>query len=262
MTASNFERALSLVLGHEGGFVNHPADPGGATNKGITQRTYDAWRRSRGEVTRDVRKVTAAEVSAIYRRQYWDVVRGNDLPAGVDYAVFDYAVNSGPSRSIKDLQRVVGSRADGAMGANTLAAVMEEDSMTIIEALCTRRMAFLKSLKHWSTFGKGWTRRVNAVRDGALDMAESRQPVKLLKDTGGSTKADPADVAMSKTPEAAAGALTGTGAAGAAVSEVAQQLTPLTDFSDVIKWAFVGLMLIGVTLTVATLLWRFKERAE
>lgn len=263
MAASTFPDALKLVLAHEGGYVNHPKDPGGATNFGVTQRTYNAWRKSQGQPTNDVRKIGPDEVAAIYKRQYWDAVRGDDLPPGLDYAEFDYAVNSGPSKAVKDLQRIVGSRADGIMGANTLAAVLRREPAGIVRELCDRRMAFLKSLKHWPTFKKGWTRRVNDVRAKALAWAsEAPPPPDIEIDDAPITapKADPADVAVSKTPEAIGGAITGTGAAGGVISETAQQLSPYTELSEIIKYAFLALMLAGVGLTVWALIRRMKDR--
>lgn len=167
-----FDEALSLVLVHEGGYVNHPADPGGATNKGITQATYNVWRTRNGQPKQNVRKITDAEVAAIYRRDYWGKVRGDDLPAGVDYAVFDFAVNSGPSRAARFLQRIVGVDDDGVIGPITLAAVQAMPPGGIIVDLCDARLAWLKQLSTWNTFGRGWSRRVNEVEVKAVRMAD------------------------------------------------------------------------------------------
>lgn len=162
----NIEMAMEWMLAHEGGYVNHPADPGGATNRGVTQRVYDMYRRRQKQSPRSVRAITPDEVAEIYKAQYWDAVRGDELPSGVDYAVFDYAVNSGPKRAVMELQRVVGAGVDGIIGMETLGKAQEMDPFDLIEALCTRRMAFLRSLKHWKTFGRGWTARVMGVKDG------------------------------------------------------------------------------------------------
>lgn len=168
-----FETVLPWVLIHEGGYVNHPKDPGGATNKGVTQRTYDRWRRLRKLPQRDVRSIEDAEVTAIYRQQYWDKVAGDDLPAGVDYAVFDFAVHSGPARAIKFLQRALGftgDDVDGVLGIRTLSAVQAvNDRAALIQRLCEARLAWMKGLKTWSTFGKGWTRRVMGEHAGTQD---------------------------------------------------------------------------------------------
>ncbi|MBB95568.1 MAG: hypothetical protein CML68_13385 [Rhodobacteraceae bacterium] len=163
-----FQRALPKILMHEGGYVNHPADPGGATNKGITQNTYTAWLRAQGRAYQSVKAITDADVAAIYRRNYWDAVSGDDLPSGVGYCVFDAAVNSGPRRAAEWLQQAVGADPDGAIGPITLAAVADSDNAKTINAMCDNRMAFLKRLRHWPTFKNGWTRRVSEVREQSL----------------------------------------------------------------------------------------------
>lgn len=166
----NFSKALALVLAHEGGFVNHPADPGGATNRGVTQAVYDGWRGARGLSKQSVRHITNAEIEAIYRRDYWDKIRGDDLPGGVDYAVFDFAVNSGVARAIKYLQTAVGVGADGIIGPKTLAMVQHHERARLIESICTARLNFLKGLGTFKTFGRGWTRRVEEVQAKACGM--------------------------------------------------------------------------------------------
>lgn len=165
---SDFPEILKWVLVHEGGWADHPADPGGQTMKGVTQRVYSAYRERHGLPVRSVREIEDDELVAIYRRQYWDVVRGDDLPAGLDYAVFDFAVNSGPGRAAKFLQALLGVDQDGQIGERTLAALNGTDTATLIVKLCDDRLAWLKRLPTWKTFGRGWTTRVNGVRDGAL----------------------------------------------------------------------------------------------
>ncbi|ACL58788.1 glycoside hydrolase family 108 protein [Methylobacterium nodulans] len=167
MAASSFDRALSLVLAHEGGYVDHPDDPGGPTNLGVTLGTLSAVL-GRPATRAEVKALTPAKVAPIYRARYWDAVRGDELPAGVDYAVFDFAVNSGPARAAIALQRLVGVADDGVIGAVTLAAVARTDQRWLVTALCDRRLTFLRSLKGWPTFGKGWTKRVAGVRTDAL----------------------------------------------------------------------------------------------
>lgn len=164
-----FASVLPLVLKHEGGYVNHPNDPGGETNKGITWRTYAAWRRSQGLPEQSVRHITDSEVRAIYKAQYWDAVRGDDLPAGLDYAVFDFAVNSGPARAAKFLQRQIGVPQDGVIGSHTLSAI-PADTIGLVRSLCDARLAWLRTLRHWGTFGRGWTARVLDVKEVAAGM--------------------------------------------------------------------------------------------
>lgn len=166
---ANFDKSLALVLVHEGGYVNHPKDPGGATNRGVTQAVYDAYRKTRGKAAQSVKFISDDEVNAIYKFQYWDRVQGDLLPAGLDYAVFDFAVNSGVGRASKYLQAVLGVAQDGQIGARTLAAITNPSNA--INALCDRRMSFLRNLRTFLTFGKGWTRRVTDVRKHALEMA-------------------------------------------------------------------------------------------
>ncbi len=150
----------------EGGYVNHPRDPGGATDRGITQATYDAWNRAGKRPLKPVRGITKAEAEDIIAFQYMDPVRFDDLPSGLDYAMADYAVNSGPARAVRELQRIVGVEADGVMGVRTLAALRRFDDEQLITTLCLKRMAFLRGLKTFDTFGKGWTARVMGARDG------------------------------------------------------------------------------------------------
>ena len=156
----NYPQALKQVLKYEGGYVDHPKDPGGPTNKGVTQAVYDNWRKSQNLSIQSVRAIADSEVAAIYRQEYWDRVRGDDLPSGVDFAVFDYAVNSGVSRAAKTLQAVVGVTQDGVIGPATIQATKTYVAMSITN----RRLAFMQSLSIWSTFGKGWSARIADVK--------------------------------------------------------------------------------------------------
>jgi len=150
MSRDNFAACLAHTLRYEGGYVNNPLDPGGKTNKGITQRTYDGWRSKQGLYHRDVRFIDDKEVQAIYRRDYWDAVKGDDLRPGVDLAVFDYAVNSGVGRALTALKLATG--------------------LHLADSVCDQRMAFLRGLRTFPTFGKGWTARVKDVRTVAATM--------------------------------------------------------------------------------------------
>lgn len=167
----NFAPSLALVLQHEGGFVNDPRDPGGATNKGVTQHVYDDWRRSQGLGPRSVKSLEQSEVEAIYRKLYWDAVRGDDLPSGVDYATFDFAVNSGPMRAARYLQRAVGAAEDGQIGPLTIAAVNAKPVCQTITMLCAERLAYLGQLSTFDRFGRGWSARVGDVSRVAAEMA-------------------------------------------------------------------------------------------
>jgi len=166
----NFDAALEHVLQHEGGYVNHPRDPGGCTNLGITLATYRAHIR-RGGTCADVRRLSRSEAARVYRRKYWDLVQADALPAGVDYAVFDFAVNSGPARAAKFLQRLLGVARDGIVGPITIEAAESHDPAALVRELCDRRLSWLQRLRHWRTFGRGWRRRVQGVRRVGLEWA-------------------------------------------------------------------------------------------
>jgi lysozyme family protein len=167
---SNFEACLAEVLKHEGGYVDHPADPGGATNRGVTKK---AWEEYVGhEVTKDdIKALTVEDVTPFYRKRYWDACKCDNLHGGVDYVVFDVAVNSGPGRAAKFLQEAVGVTADGSIGPRTLAAANDFGPNLIINKMCDRRESFYRSLPTFPTFGKGWLSRCEDVRKKALGMA-------------------------------------------------------------------------------------------
>jgi lysozyme family protein len=166
----NFDEALKAMLHHEGGFVNHPADPGGMTNLGVTKKVWEEWVGHQVD-EKAMRALTPEIVGPMYKAKYWDKIRGDDLPAGVDYAVFDAAVNSGPGRAAKWLQSCVGAEPDGGIGPKTLAAVAKFDPAELVDDYSKRRLAFLMDLPHWPTFGKGWGRRVADVGKTGMDMA-------------------------------------------------------------------------------------------
>jgi lysozyme family protein len=169
---NNFNLCLQLLLQHEGGFVNHPSDPGGMTNLGVTARVWEEWVGHPVD-EKQMRALTPEIVAPLYRKKYWDACRADDLISGVDYCVFDVAVNSGVGRAIKLLQSVVGATPDGGYGSITAALVKkaeEENTAGLIAKYSNTRIQFLKSLKTWPTFGKGWERRVNEVEDEALKM--------------------------------------------------------------------------------------------
>lgn len=168
MAHGNFPPVLAITLKHEGGFVDHPDDPGGATNKGITIGTFRRYRP--GASVSDLRAISGADVERIYRDGYWTPVRGDDLDHGVDLAVFDFGVNSGPSRSARNLQAVAGVKQDGKIGPVTLGALTSMRGDTIVKKLCGRRLSFVQGLRTWGTFGKGWSRRIADVEARGVSM--------------------------------------------------------------------------------------------
>jgi lysozyme family protein len=166
----NFEQCLALTLKEEGGWVNNKYDPGGETNMGVTKRVWEEWV-GHPVPPGSLKSLTVADVEPLYRQKYWDKVRGDDLPNGVDYAVFDFAVNSGVSRSTKFLQDAVGAKPDGIIGPRTLAAVNEANPRDLIDEICDNRLAYLQSLPTWDKFGRGWSKRVARVQEAAFNMA-------------------------------------------------------------------------------------------
>ena len=168
---SNFDLCLKYVLMHEGGYIHHEQDPGGRTNLGVTQRVWEEWV-GHPVTEKEMRNLTPLMVKPLYKRKYWDACRADDLISGVDYCVFDVAVNSGPGRAIKLLQSCVGATPDGGFGSITLALTKKAESepTKLIEDYCAKRLEFLQSLRTFPTFGKGWTRRVEEVKAEALKM--------------------------------------------------------------------------------------------
>lgn len=175
----NFARALPLVLKWEGGWSDHPDDDGGPTNKGVTLATMRRYLKA--DATKDdLRKITDEQVATVYYRHYWSAVNAQAIPAGLDYALFDFAINSGPSRAAKFLQRIVGTNVDGRVGPKTVEAVNQLNTDDVIRHLCDERLAWLKRLKDWPVFGKGWTNRVVDVKRNALKMVGDPADVKEI----------------------------------------------------------------------------------
>jgi lysozyme family protein len=165
----NFPAALQALLKHEGGYVNHPSDPGGMTNLGVTKRVWEEWVGHEVD-EKQMRALTPELVAPLYKKKYWDKVCGDELPTGLDLAVFDLAVNSGPGRAAKMLQKILGVTQDGAIGPQTIAKALNVDSSKLIADYNAERLAFLQALPTWGTFGKGWGRRVAEVTEQATHM--------------------------------------------------------------------------------------------
>ena len=160
MTRANFAACVAFVREHEGGNTDTPGDHGGKTGRGgITHTTYDAYRTRMGLPVQDVFKISDAEIAVIYAAEYWKPVRGDEAPAGIDLALFDYAINSGPAK------------------ANQANLAANGDIPTVIHKICTSRLAFLHALGgSWARFGKGWARRVSECEALALKMAGELTP--------------------------------------------------------------------------------------
>lgn len=171
MTAATWPKAFAAVLRHEGGYVNHPKDPGGMTNLGVTKRVWEEWAGHPVDEAA-MRALTPAMVEPLYRAKYWNAVRGDELPAGVDLCVFDVAVNSGPGRAARLLQAAVGAAVDGGIGPKTVAAARGASPHAVINSMCDARLEFLRGLPTWPVFGQGWWARVEGVRKQSLAVAD------------------------------------------------------------------------------------------
>jgi lysozyme family protein len=274
MTVANYEACLSRVLVYEGGFSNHPDDPGGPTLEGIIQRVYDGYRQSRGLPTAPLSAAMRgspawiSERNDIYRRQYWNKIRGDELPIGIDLVVFDGAVNSGPVQSIKWLQRALGVPADGLFGEATMAAIRAcNDNDALIADICGRRLAFLQQLRTWKTFGKGWGSRVaNVLHTGQAWASGSvgPQPVEAHID-GGAAKAvegdldqGPMRVGVGTTATTSGTVLTG---ASDQLQQAAASIQPLADTIQIAKYVVLGITLIiaGITLYSVYRTWKAQR---
>lgn len=162
---SDFDKVITHILLWEGGYVDHPRDPGGATNMGITFRTLQHYR-GKPVTKQDVKDLTVQEAKAIYKKNYWDAVWADQMPDGLDYVMMDAAVNSGPRAAVKWLQRALRVSADGVLGPQTMGAVRATQD---VRGLCLKvvdnRERFLRRLRTWNTFGRGWLNRLNHVRE-------------------------------------------------------------------------------------------------
>ena len=265
MATTSFAYCERTVLMFEGGKTDNPKDPGGRTNEGVIQRVYDGWRRRKNLPLRSVYQMEAAERDDIYRNQYWAAVRGDELPPGIDLAVYDGAVNSGPAQAIKWLQRALGVAVDGHIGEATLRALEEcTDVDGLIAGICARRLAFMQSLRTWGTFGKGWARRVVAVQRASLLLAQGHASDAAVAVDGGQVKArlnDAKPVPQTAAPDAAAtgGGLTAT------LTQANDAIAPLADKSDHIAMLFSAMTALGVVVTIAGIVWGIyarKRRAE
>jgi lysozyme family protein len=174
MAAENYQTCLEMILHHEGGYVNHPKDPGGETNLGVTKRVYEEWTMSQDLITKDMKDLTVEDVAPIYRKNYWDRIKADNIPAGLDLCVFDFGVNAGTGRSAKFLQTMIGTVADGGIGPNTLRAlalyIESEGVEASIKNFQAERQGYYESLSTFDTFGRGWTRRVDETTDSAIKM--------------------------------------------------------------------------------------------
>lgn len=269
--------ALKLTFGHEGGLSTDRADPGnwstGKVNKGvfvgtkygITGRVLGAHRGlDRSATFEEVKALTLKEAEKIYRSSYWGAARCDEMPAGLDYAVFDFAVNSGVSRAVRSLQRVLGVKQDGVVGRFTLQAIAKRDVIQIIRDYIDERMRFLKTLRNWKDHGRGWTIRVigqdprgvfksrKGVLGEALELAKWQFPEPSRDPISGSAKADESNVSAASLPETKATGLAAVGAAAAAAAEAVSDV-------DALRYVFLALVIVGVGITAYLAIKRSRE---
>ncbi|WP_262265508.1 glycoside hydrolase family 108 protein [Microvirga yunnanensis] len=256
MATDRYQASLKIVLVHEGGYVNHPKDPGGATNKGVTQRVYDGYRKRNGLPVRSVKFISDKEVAEIAKRQYWDAVKGDLLPAGVDFVLFDGAYNSGPSQSIKWAQRAVGVKVDGILGEATLAAIENHpDHDKLIAEIIARRLGFLKALRTWPTFGKGWGKRVEQVQATGQAWASGSVAPKSVYFAGMEAKAAVED-GKTVNWKGVADFLFGGGVVTATLTKLTDSLTPLTGALPGMETTVAVLTAGGAVLAAGGVLYR------
>lgn len=264
---SNLDAAIRLILRSEGGFADQTSlgDRGGPTNYGVTLRTLVAYRG--GATVGDLLKLTPEVAHAIYAAQYAAPIQFDRLPPGLDYCVLDCSVNSGPARAVRLLQGVLGCKQDGIVGMHTLAALNARPVRALIVAYCDARLAFMRSLRNWRSFGAGWTNRVNAVRIHARAMAAGEKPdlqdASLMAfEIDAHPKADgPVKLGATRSGKAAiATLLATTAAAGSAASEASGLLSGFADVAF-LRWALVGLAVVSAFGTFAVAAQRMNDGA-
>jgi lysozyme family protein len=273
MTAANREACFKHVGAAEGGFSNRSrkADPGGPTNFGVTAATLGAWRGLGREATAaEVKAMNRDEAVEIYAAQYWRPCGADKLPDGLDLAVFDFAINSGPGKAVEYLQRVVGAPVDRSFGAITLEKTAERPVTLTIEELCDLRLAYMKRLKNWEDNKNGWSKRVAHIKETAVAMATNAKPPAPLKIAASeSAKAPPTAEAASKTPAGKGSIIAaGTGAAVTleattkVVSKSADIIAPRAADSGFIGTAAVVILALVMLCGLAVVLYSFHRRRE
>lgn len=253
MAKGNFEPCLAVTLTHEGKWSDHPRDPGGATMKGITIGRYRE--RNPTATKADLRAISDAEVQAIYRQDYWNKVRGDDLQHGVDLAVFDFGVNSGPGRAAKHLQAIAGVKQDGGIGPVTLTATAKLRGDEVVKKLCGRRLSFVRGLKTFEVFGKGWSRRIADIEARGVAMWLKVVSTPASAQMALEDEADKAKVTGDRQNAGAAASSAG-GVGGGGIDLAAQGGTP--------DWLTIAVIVIGVSAAVLFALKarQNKDRAE
>jgi lysozyme family protein len=168
-----FDKALAVILHHEGGYVNHPRDPGGITNLGVTKNTWESWVK-RAVTVPEMRALTPKHVAPLYKARYWDALRCDEIPAGLALCMFDFGVNAGPARAARYAQMMVGAGQDGKIGPRSIEAikafVAQHGEAEAVRQYQEARRGYYRRLPTFSTFGRGWLRRVDEVETEALKL--------------------------------------------------------------------------------------------
>lgn len=254
MAASTYDEALRRLLHHEGGYVNHPSDPGGPTNFGITLADFRRYVKADATAA-DIKMMKVEHAKAIYRTKYWNALRCDALPAGLDYAVFDYGVNSGTGRAAKVLCAVAGT-GGGAVNDVTLAHVRAREPAKLVAAVCDERLAFLKRLKTWPVFGTGWSKRVTGVRATALAMVAGTLAVEKPVRMPVEEQAGPGKGVVPVNTMAQRGTVGGAIASGGAAAEQAHSAGASPAMVVVIVLIAIALALAGWAF------WRWRQRRQ
>jgi lysozyme family protein len=264
----DIDEALKLIAGIEGGYSNHPQDPGGPTMKGVTLATYRAYCRRLGRAQpgiAELKAITDAEVEQIFRENYWQMIAGDHLPAGIDFAAADFSFNSGATQAVKELQRTVtalgfdSEGADGTVGAHTLSALdqamraLGEDR--VINAYMDRRWSFMQGLKNFASFKNGWRTRIKQVRANALAIAHGDPTYVPTPVAGASAKADPSETKLSAVPGGKSTIVTLGGAAASGATAAANALLDQTSYasdSHVLLYLIIGFVLLTAVGSAVT----------
>jgi len=247
----NFQRCLANTLVHEGGYANHPSDPGGATMRGVTQATFNAYLRRKNRPTRHVRTITEEELLAVYREGFWNPVAGDALPKGVDQVVFDGGVNSGPSRGVRWTAQALGNSKMGPM-ETARRATEHVDKIGLVKRSCANRVSFVRGLGTFRVFGRGWMRRiadvealgVKMVREGEGTMAVKRELEKGEQEAHNQKATSAQGAAVSG----------GSGGAGAVLTEPSS--------FDLVSWLLIGGIGLMLVLLFVYFLYQWKYNRE
>lgn len=252
MAKSSYPTAIKGVLAHEGGYTNHPSDPGGPTNWGITIHDARAYWKA-GATAADVKAMPREVALAIYKAKYWDALRCDDMPAGLDYCLFDYGVNSGIARAARVINRVTGSNdAASKVSDGTLARISLRNTGALINAVCDERVHFLQQLKTWPVFGKGWGRRVAEVRSASLKL--SRSETVTVPTEVSAARATPQKPAILETSNASATV--------AATPAVAAAAASSAGWSGSTALMIAAVCIVATALVVGFIAWRHRTSAE